>query len=49
MSELTGKEGELRFTIEIKRAKTGEIETYEMVGKLDDVDLLDTDSSGKDK
>lgn len=34
MPELQGQPGELRFTIEVKRAATGEVETYEMVGKL---------------
>jgi hypothetical protein len=29
---LTGQPGELRFTLEIKRAATGEVETYEMIG-----------------
>jgi hypothetical protein len=34
MPELQGQTGELRFTIEVKRAETGAIETYEMVGKI---------------
>lgn len=33
---LQGQEGELRFTIEIKRAETGETETVELVGKIGD-------------
>ena len=32
--ELKGKEGELRFTLEIKRAATGETEIVELVGKI---------------
>ena len=32
--ELKGQEGELRFTLEIKRAATGETETVELVGKI---------------
>jgi len=32
--ELEGQTGELRFTVEIKRAATGETETYELVGKV---------------
>lgn len=34
MSQLQGVAGELRFTVEIKRAATGETETVEMVGKI---------------
>ena len=33
---LQGQEGELRFTIEIKRAETGETETVDLVGKIVD-------------
>ena len=29
-----GNGGELRMTIEIKRAATGEVETHELVGKI---------------
>jgi hypothetical protein len=36
VAELNGQPGELRFTIEVKRAATGETETYEMVGKVTD-------------
>lgn len=36
MQNLNGQLGELRFTIEVKRAETGEVETYEMVGKITD-------------
>ena len=36
MNELNGKPGELRFTIQVKRAATGKIDTYDMVGKVTD-------------
>ncbi len=36
MSELQGQPGELRFTVEIKRAATGETETYELIGTIAD-------------
>ena len=36
MAELNGQPGELRMTIEIKRATTGKVETYELVGKVGD-------------
>jgi hypothetical protein len=35
MSKLNGKVGELRFTIQVKRAETGKVEEYEMVGVID--------------
>lgn len=34
MPELEGQVGELRFTIEITRAATGETETVELIGKI---------------
>lgn len=34
MPELQGQPGELRFTIEIKRADTGVVETHELVGTI---------------
>lgn len=34
MIELSGTPGELRMTIEIKRAATGETETHELIGKV---------------
>lgn len=34
MIEATGERGELRGTIEIKRAATGKVETYEFVGTI---------------
>lgn len=36
MSELQGQTGELRFTVEIKRIETGLIETYDLIGYLDE-------------
>jgi hypothetical protein len=36
MADLQGKPGELRFTIEVKRAATGKVETFEMIGKVND-------------
>jgi hypothetical protein len=32
MPDLQGQLGELRMTVEVKRAATGETETYELVG-----------------
>lgn len=32
--QINGLAGELRFTVEIKRAATGETETVELVGKI---------------
>lgn len=34
MNELNGQPGEVRMTIEVTRAATGEKETFEMVGKI---------------
>lgn len=34
MAKLEGKPGELRFTVEIKRAATGKVESYEMIGRV---------------
>jgi hypothetical protein len=45
MAELQGKPGELRFTVEIKRAATGKVETYDMIGKVND-DGCDTQHGG---
>jgi hypothetical protein len=36
MAELKGKAGELRFTVEVKRAATGKTETFELIGKVND-------------
>jgi hypothetical protein len=35
---LEGQSGEVRMTIEIKRAATGEIETVELVGTIEEKD-----------
>lgn len=34
MANLSGSVGELRFTVEIKRAETGETDTVELIGKI---------------
>jgi len=39
MIELTGQPAELRFTLEVTRADTGKVETYEMVGHADPEEL----------
>lgn len=36
LMELKGQEGELKFTIEITRAATGEKQTVDLVGKIVD-------------
>lgn len=38
MADLKGNPGEIRFTIEVKRAETGDVETYDLVGKIADED-----------
>lgn len=40
MSDIKGQEGELRFTLNIRRAATGETETVELVGKIGDGDEI---------
>ncbi len=39
MANLTGAIGELRFTVEVTRKDTGKVETYEMVGFVDEEKL----------
>jgi len=39
MAELQGQEGELRFTVQITRAATGQVEEHELVGKISDTQL----------
>lgn len=39
MTQLTGEKAELRFTLEIKRARTGQVEVFEMVGHTDPEEL----------
>ena len=34
MSDLTGQPGELHFTVQVKRAATGETEAYELIGHI---------------
>jgi hypothetical protein len=34
MSDLVGQNAEIRFTVQVKRADTGKIEEFEMVGKI---------------
>ena len=36
MIELGGQVGELRFQVEVTRKETGKVETYELVGFLDE-------------
>ena len=39
MISLNGQPGEVRFTVEIKRAETGKVEQYDLVGYLDEAKL----------
>ena len=39
MADIKGSVGELSFTIQIKRKETGQIEEYQMVGKITDEQL----------
>jgi hypothetical protein len=40
MAELQGQPGELRLTVEVKRAATGKVETYELIGTpIEDEDV----------
>ena len=50
MTELKGKPGELRFVVEVKRAATGKVETYELIGKVNDDggNALDRSSQRRD-
>lgn len=34
MIDLKGTPGELHFTIEVTRAATGKVETYDLIGKI---------------
>ena len=34
MNDLTGQPGELHFTVQVKRAATGETKTYELIGHI---------------
>lgn len=44
MAELQGQVGELRFTVEVTRAETGKVETYELVGKITDEQLKEIEN-----
>lgn len=46
MIELGGQVGELRFTVEVKRKETGKVETYELVGFLDEEKLKELQDGG---
>jgi hypothetical protein len=39
MAELCGKVGEVRMTVEITRKETGKVETYDIIGFLDEDQL----------
>jgi hypothetical protein len=39
MIELSGQIGEVRMTVEITRKETGKVETYDLVGFLDEDQL----------
>jgi hypothetical protein len=47
MINLSGQMGELRFSVEVKRADTGKVEQYELVGYLDE-DKLKEFQNGSD-
>lgn len=47
MINLNGQMGEVRLTVEVKRANTGKVEQYELVGYLDE-DKLKEIQNGSD-
>jgi hypothetical protein len=47
MAELSGQVGEVRMTVEITRKETGKVETYDLVGFLDE-DKLKELQNGSD-
>jgi hypothetical protein len=47
MINLSGQMGEVRFLVEVKRADTGKVEQYELVGYLDE-DKLKELQNGSD-
>ena len=49
MSELTGQTGELRFTIQITRKETGKVEEYELIGKIDGGNTLNSSEGRGDE
>lgn len=48
MTELNGKPGELRFTVEVKRAATGKVERYDMIGRINGGNSLDGGKERRD-
>ena len=44
MAELSGAPGEVRMTVEIKRAATGKTETVELVGKIKPTEEKETET-----
>jgi len=44
--EINGQPGELKFSLEIKRAETGETETVELVGKIGESLITEGDKDG---
>lgn len=46
LNDLQGKPGEIRMTIHIKRAATGETETHELVGKIDAQETKENSDGG---
>jgi hypothetical protein len=46
MIALGGEVGELRFTVEVTRKETGKVETYELVGFLDEDKLKELQDGG---
>ena len=47
MAELNGQIGELRMTVQVTRKETGKVETYDLVGFLDE-DQLKEFQNGSD-
>lgn len=47
MINLNGQMGEVRLTVEVKRANTGKVEQYELIGYLDE-DKLKELQNGSD-
>lgn len=47
MINLSGQMGEVRFSVEVKRADTGKVEQYDLVGYLDE-DKLKELQNGSD-
>lgn len=45
-AELKGQVGELRFSIEIKRKATGQVEKYDLIGKVLPEETLEEQQHG---